>query len=266
MLDNLFMQQEKDTIIVTFPDSTEKSACVYRVFINDFDDIKSRIDKYIKDLMFGDNNREYLAARYAIKSLMNGKSREQKLGIVSELLMHLFLATIDMERFNLIRSAEERSMKKGFDGVYVLNNELWFGESKSSEIADRKHSSNIQEALHCFRQKVVGPEEVGTNNNPWENALSHIKLVQDARKMDESIKKQIELLSFDYDRGIYTCTKNYNIIPSSTLIINDGQTFEQICNECKDIVSSFEYKKLIILCINNQLFLDIVNYLEMRNE
>lgn len=253
---------ESAEINIINPDGSRKTAKVYRFIIDDFDSLKEKINQYIVDLIYGDSERGFDAARNSMKVFVSSKSDSQKLGIVSELLMHLAANHLGTIRYNIIKNLEGNSMKKGFDGVYVRDSELWFGESKSSGIINTTHITNIDDCMECFSDKINGVNA----NNPWENALNHINILKNRSLFDESLKKQIEQLSDNFNLEVYCDSRDFNVIPSSTLIVNDNQTFFEVCEDCKRHLSRYSYRKLIIVCINNNLYKNTLDYLEMKNE
>lgn len=255
------MKIEKRNISATRKDGSRKEAIVCRFVVDDFDYLKNQIDQYIVDLIYGDSKRSFDAARNQMAMFVSSKTQKQKLGIVSELLMHLSAMELNATRYNLIKNLEDNSMKKGFDGVYVYDSELWFGESKSSSVVDTKHIINIDESIKCFGDKINGRNK----NDPWVNALYHINVIKNEAKMSEPLKKQIIMLSEQFARGIFCDSRDFNVIPSSTLIVEDNQTFDEICNDCESRLLTYNYRKLVIFCIDNIIYQNTLDYLEMKN-
>lgn len=262
LLDNKRMNVESAEVSIFNPDGSRKTAIVYHFVVDDFNVLKQLIDQYVLDLVYGDNSRSFDAARNALKRFIQTKSSKQKLGIVSELLMHLSLNHFGAVRYSLIKNLEENSMKKGFDGVYLYMDEIWFGESKSSSVEYEKHISNIDEAVKDFGKKVKGKAK----NNPWENALNHINLIKNRTFCDQNLIQRITQLSDNFEKDVYSNSDDYNIFPSSTLIFDQNQDFDDICNDCKKHLASYAYRKLIIICIDNYLYKNILDYLENVNE
>ena len=147
-------------------------------------------------------------------------------------------------------------MKKGFDGLYEKNNVFWLVESKSSYLKST-HPKKISEAVEDLRSKV----ETIQNNNPWMNAVHHIYVVQN-KLTNNSLKSRVEMLSAEYQRGITHKLSEFNIVPVSTLFIENEQNFEEIINALKIIFEGQNYRELLIICIDNYVFDCFLKYLE----
>lgn len=235
---------------------------IYRESLTDFDEIVADINSYIVDLVYADPTKDITVARAKVKNFIEKKNIYGKMGIVSELMAHILVRKkLHMNHLSLMVSLEDSGMKKGFDGVYERNNEVWFGESKSTMTDGAVHAENIDEALRCFRNKINGTAP----NNPWNNAITHFYCLQNGVKATASIKKRISDLSDDFEKRTYTDTDEFNILPISTLFVNDSQSLTALVSDIDTITKRFDrFNKMIVLCINNELFARIVDYLEGR--
>lgn len=250
--------EKKEVKLKDVSTSSKKKALVYRVIFGCADEIKKDIDNYLIDLVFADPTKDLTTAKNRIKRFIKTKSDNEKHGIVAEMMSHIIIRDeIKMEHLGLLINLEDNSMKKGFDGVYQKDNDVWFGESKSVYDSDEKHKDNIDEALRCFKNKINGY----ATNNPWSNAITHFCRLNNGIKVSDSLRKRIDILSDDFENGVYQDEKDYNVIPVSTLFIDDNQSFDDILKDVEKIISRVSYKQMIVLCIDNDFYNEIIDYL-----
>lgn len=135
-------------------------------------------------------------------------------------------------------------MKKGFDGVYLIGDDYFIYESKSSleTTLTSSHNGNIGEAYRDLKERIEGYNKT---NDPWRNAYNHsnIRTIDLNQTLSQTLKK----LSKDYVKGIYSEIKQYNIIPSSTIYL--GSRYSDIDkNTLKDdLVKLLAYISLEVL-------------------
>ena len=184
---------------------------------------------------------------------------EKKVGAIAEFFIHLYLKINKYEQYCLFQNLEEdKSFKKGFDGLYAINNEKWLVESKSTEKIDKRHHSKISEAYNDLNKKVTGKE----SNNPWKNAYNHAS--NRDLEVPDDVRKAIKKLSREYTNGNYSTIDNYNIIPCSTKFFKEDKEKERIGNtkvEVENKIESFEFKKIKAICVNNKIADLFIQYL-----
>ena len=122
-------------------------------------------------------------------------------------------------------------------------------ESKSglSTSAGGSHKDKLSEAYRQLHHKITTCDE--KDNNPWENAFNHAKVV-DAK---DSILQQLKKLSNQFEnRQINNDIKDFNLIPCSTIFYFEDwdEDRENIISEAKDFASRKSYSNMIIICIN----------------
>ena len=157
--------------------------------------------------------------------------------------------------FNL----EERSIKKGFDGLYSKDSEEWIMESKSGLIttAGMEHQNKIKEAYSDLHDKLRGKlNSSGKHlNDPWKNAYNHASHADVGTEL--GLRKKIKKYSSEYKKRIFHDVSEFNVIPSSTIYYNgDGDWKEsdltQVSDEIKTYFDSKDFKKVRAICISKK--------------
>ena len=77
----------------------------------------------------------------------------------------------------------------------------------------------MKEAYSDLKKYFDGTSSKG-NNNPWRNAYNHASHCD--IKAKDSLKKQIKILANFYDDESYGNIEDYNIIPCSTIFLNNN--------------------------------------------
>jgi len=188
-----------------------------------------------------------------------GKS-ELKKWIISELFIHLFLNYKWFKQECLFMNLEENSIKKWFDWYYTLGKDEWLMESKSGSIQskDTTHPKKIKAWYDDLKWKIWKKQA----NNPWKNAYHHAKHWD--VNTDESIIKNIKKFSDNYRKGIYNKICDFNIIPASTIFLewNWEEVNElELRKEIQNIITTMDYKKIIVICITKKSIDLIYDYL-----
>ncbi len=245
----------------------EISECV-TVHILNIDIYSSRLKEYIDNNIIqiwnGDNDEidnDISIVKQELINLIKNKSEAQKHGIVAEFICHLYLRANKFNQHFLFSNLEEKGMKKGFDGLYGINDAFYIFESKSSleTTQDTSHNANISEAYNDLKRKVEGSN---TSNNPWKNAYNHSMLR--SIKFNESISKTLKKLSNDYTKQNYPKIDSFNIIPSSTLFL--GSRFEVVNKhdlliKITRLIKNYKFNKSNIVCVNKSSIDNFIAYL-----
>lgn len=227
-------------------------------------DLIKLIESEIGFIRNGDLNDEELKdVKRRIKIWIDRKKKDEraKNGFIAEFICHLYLRQNRFEQYSLFKNLEERGPKKGFDGLYVLNNEMWLVESKSTTVLTNTHNSEINKAYKDIKTKLESSEENVGVNDPWENAKHHIQIANPNKTLIENVKK----LSSDFINNRKHKINEFNIIPCSTIYLKDS--WEEInAEELKKIlkkgITNKEAKKLNILCINKKSTDDFVEFID----
>lgn len=180
------------------------------------DDFAKLIDERIRIVTEGNTDTDIsLIKKRLYEFLQRKKNTTIEMGAVAEFMIHIYMNYLGFKQEFIFWNLEERSIKKGFDGYYTINNEEWILESKSGSISvsGNTHISKFTEAYKDLEKKIKDEE----GNNPWRNAYTHAchRPVESA----EDIIKNIKQLAEDFDSGIYNKLENLNIAPAATLFL-----------------------------------------------
>jgi hypothetical protein len=226
------------------------------------DDLVKFIDERIVSICEGCTLTDVaIIKKRLIQYLTPKKGQNEEMGAIAEFFCHLYLGELGFKQEFLYLNLEEGSIKKGFDGYYSKSGETWIFESKSGSIttAGISHKAKVKEGYSDLKGKISGK----VKNNPWQNAYSHASQVD--VNCDVSIRNQLKCMADDFVLGKYRNIKNFNIMPGSTIFL--GGAWQQIDSddleeELKEVIESFQFKKIHIVCVNKasvELFWD---YLE----
>jgi len=245
--------------------SIEENVNLHIVELKEIDEeIKKIIDKTIIMITHGPRKIKLNLVKKKINNfLAKKKDTTLESGAIAEFFIHLYLRTQNYKQECLFHNLEESgSIKKGFDGYYTKDKFEWIMESKSVKIDEtnlQSHKSNIKNAYKDLNSKIMGD----VTNNPWDNAIHHMRNVG----TEDSIVKSIELLSDKFASEEFQDIGDFNIIPSSTIFLNNiwsDINIIQIENDIKTIISDFKFKKLEIICFTNISIETFKNYLNLQ--
>lgn len=236
---------------------------LYILHIEDFDDsLVERIDKNIVKICEGYSRSSIDEVKKRIVKFIENKDLNKKYGAVSEFFLHLYLNHNRYKQDCLFFNLEENQVKKGFDGVYSKNGEIFLMESKSGSCQTKNisHINKIKEAYNDLDKYITGESEKGLGN-PWINAYNHAN--QGDVKAKKSIKDKIWQIRKDFENGIYSKTEDFNIIPCSTIYL-DGEWSETWSNNLltdKSKLIGLNGRKVKILSITNKNIENFFKYL-----
>lgn len=215
------------------------------------------LDENLVSICEGSSMSDTKLVKLRLQDLFVSKENTWKMGAISEFFVHLFIKQNGLKQEFLFLNLEERSIKKGFDGVYSLDNEIWLMESKSGSVSSAQisHISKLEEAYKDLKDKFAGK----CKNNPWQNAFSHTNQITVGS--DVSIRTAIKKLSDEFIYDNYHKIDEFNIIPCATMFYENQenkQDYQSLLKNIELFVDCLKYKKIIILCIS-QRSIDIFN-------
>jgi len=208
------------------------------------------------------NDEDINDVKKRIKIWIDRKKKDEraKNGFVAEFICHLYLRSRKFEQYSLFKNLEERGPKKGFDGLYMLDDEMWLVESKSTTILTNSHLSEINKAYSDIKTKIESSVKDFKINDPWENAKHHIQIANPNKTLTENMKK----LSADFINNKKHKIKEFNIIPCSTIYLKGS--WKKIDNDAlkkkleKEVIKK-EAKKLNVLCVNKKSVDDFIKFI-----
>jgi len=185
------------------------------------DDFFEILDKEIIKICFGKTPRDLSAVKKRVLKLIN-KGGNFKKGIVSELLMILYLTSKGYKQEFLFLNLEEESFKKGLDGLYSKNNKHYVFESKSGDRITKKSKTQFFNDKIKLALKGLENSTTGKNENTWNNALSHVQLASD----DKALIDKIISLADDLENEKFEKfeKEKFNVIPAGTLFFDNCLT------------------------------------------
>ncbi|WP_298117126.1 hypothetical protein [Flavobacterium sp.] len=226
------------------------------------EDVLKVIKKDICKIWNGDNEEDdFPTVKIELQDWFKNKKDDRLIyGFVSEFICHLYLRNKNHEQHFLFRNLEEKGPKKGFDGLYLNENEFWIYESKSTlPNTLSNHNENISLSYNDVKKKIEGEN---TTNNPWKNAIIHANNYSINR--NKSLVENIKSYSKDYVNKVYHNISNFNIIPSSTIYMYDKWELIDVDDLKKKIellVKKYNARKINVICINKKSIEDFLKFI-----
>ena len=234
-------------------------------------DTISLINRNLVEICEGESDTSLDAAKLTFLDFLSNKDDTTKIGAVAEFFIHLFLRELGYKQEFLFYNLEERSIKKGFDGYFSQGETQFIVESKSGFESTRNisHKAKIKEAYNDIVSTIGGASKKSAKgqNNPWRNAYNHASHIDVNTK--KSIRNNLKELSNLFDQGIYQQIENFNVIPCSSLFLDDewsAHFSESILAEDDVFFLALKAKTLKVVCITNKTIAAFLAYLEGRNE
>lgn len=234
------------------------------IHIIDVEDYTVEFIEYINNhfvtICEGDSGNEIETVKQRARQFFESKSENTKMGGVAEFFVHLYLMHQGFKQECTFFNLEEGSIKKGFDGYYSKDQTEWIMESKSGkkDSQNSTHWSKVKIAYDDLTDKFSG----NVKNNPWQNAYNHASNIDVGT--NKSIRNNIKQLSNNFTNKIFSSIKDYNIIPASTIFVNDqweNYNVDELKTNIEEVVSNFVYKDIIVICVTKksiELFLDFL--------
>lgn len=218
-------------------------------------DIEKLIDDAIASICFGTAPSTIQDAKEYIRDYLNTEDKDRKKGAVSEFFVHLYLKSKGFQQECLYTNLEEKSPKKGFDGIYSNKTKTWYMESKSGSNINCEHKDKVGEAYRDLNNKFSG----NVKNNPWRNAYNHAKMVDSS---DELLRLFSEFaISFKTEKHDIS---DFNIIPCGTLFVDDKNKNNDSL-KIRDSVAGYlkkkKYAKVVGICITQKAISEFEKYL-----
>lgn len=229
------------------------------------------LDNNLVQICEGDSDTSLKQAKLIFLDFLSNKDETTKIGAIAEFFIHLFLREHGFKQEFLFFNLEERSIKKGFDGYFSKNDVQYIVESKSGLESTKNisHQSKIKEAYRDISLTISGTSKKSTKgkNNPWKNAYNHACHINVGT--NKSIRSNLKKLSDLFDQGTYQDVANFNIIPCSTIYLDDTDIkgfSSSILVEQNAYFSMLKAKTVKIVCVTNGTFSAFFDYLTVSHE
>lgn len=192
------------------------------------------------------------------------KDEEKKLAFVAEFICHLYLRTQGFEQYSVLKNLEEiKAPKKGFDGLYELNNSMWLIESKCAMPTTKtNHNKKVGEAYRDLKSKIETTKIDDNENNPWENAKSHFLHTE---KKNDTLLNQIKKLKNLFIDGNEIKINKFNVIPCSTLYMEENWQVidsDKLKIKLERLLNRYNAKNINVLCVNKKNIKDFLNFIK----
>lgn len=239
---------------------------------------KDYLDKYLVSICEGkDSDSSVDIAKTRLKKTFSSKLTNAEddsnwiMGATAELYLHFLMNLLNYKQECIYRNLEEKSIKKGFDGLYSdTDNNIWILESKSgsNNTKNISHVGKVREAYKDLSYKFSGKvEDDSIPNDPWENALNHAYRVNSS----DNIKKNLKKLSDEYVQDIFHKTSDFNIIPCGTIFIMAPEKcvttdIKSIMESVDNYINNKEFKRLIVICSTQDSYNNFLDYIGVAYE
>lgn len=256
------MDEKEQKIFKIFKYEIKENIVLNIILIDKFTtELKNLLDNNLIEIMYGNNSLQggITRCKANILKLIANKTDYQIKGYIAEFFIHLNLRLKGYKQECLLKNLEENNFKKGFDGVYTLNNEVWFAESKSGD-NDRKkiiHKEKIINSIEDLNNKIAGK----ITNDPWMNAANHAKILSSC---NNDLVQILEQFSYEYDQNIEHNINDFNTIYASTIFYHktSHECDEQVKKQIIEIISRIQGLQSEVVCVNYRIFDDFIAYLK----
>lgn len=235
------------------------------------DKIKEKIDGLIVQICEGSNsfrlsaesrNTGIAKIKKELYKRIQSKSLDTQKGMISEFFIHLILNQENFKQDCLFFNMSERSIKKGFDGIYSLENELWIVDSKSGDCRTKNisHESKINEAYRSCKGLLDG---TGTTNDIWAEAWNNVAHAD--VNANQTIKNIVQNYRLEAENGNHPTIDQMNIIPSSTIFTRKDSTysFHSVYDfEGTETIHKQPKQKMILFHATNKMYIEFLRYLK----
>lgn len=223
-------------------------------------ELRSEVDAAIRSICEGASDSDITDVKKRYFNYLSTKDYNKKIGSIAEFFVHLFLIKDDFRQEFLFFNLEEGSIKKGFDGLFTKNSELFIVESKSGSgnTKDISHKVKLKEAYDGICSYMA----CEAKNNPWRNAYNHASHADVGSK--KTLRDRLKKLSDFYDKKTVQTTADFNLIPCSTIFL-DGSEIIDFSDDIKSdtaFLNGFDGKTVRAVCITKSTFYDFMNYLD----
>lgn len=223
-------------------------------------DVTEKLDANFVKICKGNSDWDLMTVKKEVANLYKMKDFRWRMGATAEFFVHLYMQQKDFKQQCIFENLEERSIKKGFDGVYSKDNDVWLMESKSGSIETERicHSNKILDAIDDLEKKISGK----TRNDPWRNAFLHASVVT----APKTILNRFDRLSHDFVNEKFHSINEFNTMPCATIFLSGAwpsKNHNEITLEISKILDRLKGNNIHIVCTTHKsvdLFLQYIDY------
>ena len=183
-----------------------------------------------------------------LSEFLKNQSADTKKGAVAEFYITCIIRNHNYEQNHCYRNLEEGSVKKGFDGLFLFDNDVWLMESKSTNtysVHNYKHKTTINKAYVAINDMLSGK----TTNDPWENAESHARITA-SNKANNNLIKKLTQLSANYTNKQFVTISSQNLILGSTIFADNISQIENNIASIQTYLVNHQSKSELVICLN----------------
>lgn len=225
--------------------------------------ISAQITDNLVEICEGDSGTDINITKRNFSKFLSTKDERTRHGAVAEFFIHMYLRQRGLKQEFLFLNLEEGSIKKGFDGYFSHDSEEYLVESKSgsAKTINISHKRKLLEAYNDISGVISGNSNK-SKNNPWRNAYNHAAHADVGTS--KTIRKKIKEVSDLYDTGTFQDVSSFNIIPCSTIILENyiaSSYSTDILQMKNDFFDIFKAKTTTLVCITKSTFVAFIKYL-----
>jgi len=216
---------------VKIENSKECTICLIEDFSDEFkQEIRNTLARIFYGIIEAEAIPHYHTYRNTVSEFLKRyetKDDNTKKGMIGELLAHILLNNyhVNLKTISVLKNKEERSIKKGFDIIYVHkdNNSLWYSEVKSGECSPLGKNNTIDPKrsttglLKRAKDSIIEMFE-SKRDNLWDSALNDAILTMETG----NLKNARELLVNNSPRLNGNTSIKRNVILVTVLYHNIG--------------------------------------------
>ncbi|WP_176132849.1 Hachiman antiphage defense system protein HamA [Hymenobacter sp. CRA2] len=211
------------------------------------------------------DNSTLFTYKWTVKEFLeryNGKDLKTKKGMIGELLAHILINKhhLLLKTVSILANKEERSIRKGFDIIYLhdTDNSIWYSEVKSG-------NSRLKDST-TYNRVLLNRAKTGLTNTLLENSdYRWFSAIVDARlTLDGPDKiKASALLSNDFPSKDLSVGTKRNVIIITVLYhcLTDRILSDNIKKFQKKLIKSGTFQKSIIFCIQKTTYKKVERFL-----
>lgn len=236
------------------------------------DELKDKIRSELVSVSYGAAQSASLPEYYSYKNTLTNfldryknKPDDTKKGMIGELLAHVLMPTIftNLASLSVYFNKEDRSIKKGFDIVYLDTsiNDLWYSEVKSGHCPEDHDSDQANATLLARAHMGLKDMFLEGRQSLWDSALADVQLTfgdikgKSAKAMLSADSPLIKKSSKSNDKNAILVSVLYEC-PTNPCSISGVKEYLDLVRTAND------FKGVVIFSIQKKTFERVAEFLE----